>query len=265
MDKEEIKKYQVSLGFTNKEKLKEYFDAKEVVRKIDFKYLEKLNDRLAEIITTINNIVVKDIKVKNCEQFIQENIYDVYEYMKEKDLLYKFKNNKQRQLERSYFDWMRGRIVANYFKTAMAKIFRVKEKDIKVIGMDNLENPEAFSKAPTADFEIDNIDGIDYRIEFQCGFQGYNDIKEHKVIEAKKVYKEQKKKTLIVHMDLFRGCVAFVDISNIKESSINWETRTQFEGKTVFHIDDKYFIWKITEPVIEIHEILKELKQINKL
>ena len=119
----------------------------------------------------------------------------------------------------------------------MSIIFRVKEDSIKTIGLDNLDNPSSFSKAPTADFEIKTKKYGTFRIEFQCGFQGVNDIKEHKVLEAARVYKNDNIRSLILHVDLFNGCVAFVDISNIDEKNINWEYRQQFEGKKVFHIN----------------------------
>lgn len=260
MNEEEIKKYRKKLGFGNKSKLKSFFDSKDIVRDVDYKYLELLNLRLKDIIISINNAVVDEIKPENIDNFIKENIYDVYEYMKENKLLFKFQNNKQRQLERSYYDWSRGRIVANYFKKAMALIFQVSESEIRTIGMDNLDSPDTFNKAATADFEISTHDKKIYRIEFQCGFQGVNDIKEHKVLEARRVFSNSDIHSLIIHVDLYNGLTAFVDISNIDDENINWETRTQFEGKKVFHIDDKYFKWdlNIKPPIID--ELLEEIK-----
>ena len=256
----DVRKYRKNLGYTNQTNLKTFFDAKDIIRDIDFDYICKLNKRLIEIIQSINNSAIDDIKPDNIDEFIDININKVYEYMLDNDLIHKFSNNKQRQTERSYYDWSRGRVVANYFKKAMSLIFNVKENDIKTIGLDNLDNPSLFSKAPTADFEImAGKNGI-FRIEFQSGFQGINDIKEHKVLEASRVFKKEKIKSLIIHVDLFNGRVAFVDISNIDEKNINWEYRTQFEGKKVFHINDEFFIWYLSEKPPKINEILERLQ-----
>ena len=129
--------------------------------------------------------------------------------------------------------------------------------DIKTIGLDNLNDPSTFSKSATADFEVRTKSNDIYRIEFQCGFQGINDIKEHKVLEAKRILKSENVHSLIVHVDLYNGCVAFVDISNIRDDSIHWETRTQFEGKKVFNIDQKYFLWNLNELPPKLSYILE--------
>ncbi len=252
----DVREYRKNLGFTNQADLKKFFDSKDIIREVDFDYICKLNKRLIDIIKSIDNAVIKDIKPHNLDAFIDENINKVYKYMVDNGLLFKFKNNKQRQTERSYYDWSRGRVVANYFKKAMSIIFSVKEKNIKTIGLDNLDNPDSFSKAPTADFEIATKDYGVFRIEFQCGFQGINDIKEHKVLEAGRVYKESKIKSLIIHVDLFNGKVAFVDISNINDKNVNWEYREQLEGKKVFHINEEYFIWNISEKPPVLSDIL---------
>ena len=43
MDESNSKKYQKALGFSNKSKLKAFFDSKDIVRKIDYDYLNLLN------------------------------------------------------------------------------------------------------------------------------------------------------------------------------------------------------------------------------
>lgn len=259
----DLREYRKKLGFTNQTTLRKFFDSKDIVREIDFNYICSLNKRLIEIIKSVDNAVVETIKPDDLDKFIDENITKVYEYMLSNGLLHKFSNNKQRQTERSYYDWSRGRIIANYFKKAMCLIFSVNENDIKTIGLDNLDNPQSFTKAPTADFEIKTSKNITYRIEFQCGFQGINDIKEHKVNEAQRVYNEYKINSLIIHVDLFNGKVAFVDISNIDGKNINWEYREQFEGKRVFNIGDNYFIWNLSDIPPKLNDILNILKNIN--
>ena len=255
----DVREYRKNLGFTNQTDLKKFFDSKDIIREVDFDYICKLNKRLIDIIKSVDSAVIDDIKPDDLNTFIDENINKVYNYMVEHGLLLKFKNNKQRQTERSYYDWSRGRVVANYFKKAMSIIFSVKETEIKTIGLDNLDNPDSFSKAPTADFEIKTKKYGVFRIEFQCGFQGVNDIKEHKVLEAGRVYKDNKIKSLIIHVDLFNGKVAFVDISNINEKNVNWEYREQLEGKKVFHINEKYFIWNISEKPPVLADVLDQI------
>ncbi|EDH2465871.1 restriction endonuclease, partial [Campylobacter jejuni] len=39
------------------------------------------------------------------------------------------------------------------------------------------------------------------------------------------------------------GQVAFVDISKIQNNDLNWITRQQMEGQSVFNIDSNYFQW----------------------
>ena len=41
--------------------------------------------------------------------------------------------------------------------------------------------------------------------------------------------------------------MAFVKIDEVDDDSVNWITRQQMEGQTVFNIDQNYFAWKLTE------------------
>ncbi|GAA8345156.1 hypothetical protein HpDR29_03750 [Helicobacter pylori] len=84
-------------------------------------------------------------------------------------------------------------------------------------------------------------------LEVQSGFQGINDIKEYKVLEAKRRLITDKIPTIVVHFDLFNGQVACVEISQIKDNDLNWITRQQMEGQSVFNISQNFFDYKITE------------------
>lgn len=53
--------------------------------------------------------------------------------------------------------------------------------------------------------------------------------------------------SLVIHFDLYNGQVAFVRIDEVDDDNINWITRQQMEGQTVFNIDQNYFAWKLTE------------------
>ncbi|GAA7556173.1 restriction endonuclease [Helicobacter pylori] len=105
------------------------------------------------------------------------------------------------------------------------------------------ESIESFKRNPKADFLLNNH----LLLEVQSGFQGINDIKEHKVIEAKRRLITDKIPTIVVHFDLFNGQVACVEISKIKDNDLNWITRQQMEGQSVFNISQNFFDYKITE------------------
>ena len=55
------------------------------------------------------------------------------------------------------------------------------------------------------------------------------------------------KPTICVHIDTFNGQVAFVRLDQIEENDINWITRQQMEGQTVFNIDQGFFAWRIMD------------------
>ncbi len=93
------------------------------------------------------------------------------------------------------------------------------------------------------------------RIEVQSGFQGINDIKEHKVREARSIYKEQQIKSICIHIDLFNGQVAFVQLDSIEESDVHFITRQQMEGQSVFTIDQNYFKWRLLDPIPNLEDL----------
>ena len=106
---------------------------------------------------------------------------------------------------------------------------------------------ETFKRTPKADLEIKLNGKEKVRIEMQSGFTGINDIKQHKVLEAKRVFRDLGSHTLAIHFDLYNGQVAFIKLDEIEDDSVNWITRQQMEGQTVFNIDQNYFVWKLME------------------
>ena len=153
---------------------------------------------------------------------------------------------------------MRGYIISNYFLKALSNIFEVNLEDISLIGDDDLVNIESFKRTPKADLEIALKDGNKLRIEVQSGFVGVNDIKQHKVIEAKRIFETDGISSLAIHFDLFNGQVAFVRLDTIEDDSVNWITRQQMEGQTVFNIDQNYFLWKLTETPPLLNDIFAD-------
>lgn len=93
------------------------------------------------------------------------------------------------------------------------------------------------------------------RIEIQSGFQDINDIKEHKVREAKNIKYEQDISSVLIHFDLYNGQVAFIRLDAIENDSVHWVTRQQMEGQTVFNIKQNYFVWKLTQLPPKYYEL----------
>jgi hypothetical protein len=141
----------------------------------------------------------------------------------------------------------RGHLVSSYFEKLLETIFGVNTSQINNIGDDNFSSAETFKRTPKADIEIKFRENDILRIEVQSGFTGINDIKQHKVLEARRVFLEKKLKTIVMHYDFYNGQVAFVEIYNIEDNNIFWVTRQQKEGQTVFNIDQNYFVWRLID------------------
>lgn len=256
IDNKYFKEYRNQIGFTNQANFKNFLSAKDIKPLIDYQYIDILNSRLKEIIFKINNIVAKDIQVEDIDEFSHKFITKPFKILKQNNII-RTLNNQGRRPEQVYFSWMRGYIIANYFLKAIAIIFSTSTENIFLIGDDDLTNIDSFKRTPKADIELSFNNKI-LRIEIQSGFQGINDIKQHKVLEAKNIYSNENIESLLIHFDLFNGQVAFVDLNDIKDNNINWITRQQMEGQTVFNIEQNYFIWKLTQKPI----IIKTLKDL---
>lgn len=246
IDAKYFKEYREKLGFTNQNGIKAFFAAKDITPTVDYGYIDLLNTRLEEIVKKINQLVDKSIKIENSERFCDENIKRVFNKLKSHNILPRL-NNQGRRPEEVYFSWMRGFVISAYFLNALQQIFEVDIKDITLIGDDDLENIEFFKRTPKADLQVNLKNGEKIRIEVQSGFQGINDIKQHKVLEARRIKREAGASSMVIHFDLFNGQVAFVKIDEINDDNINWITRQQMEGQTVFNIDQNYFVWKLME------------------
>lgn len=251
---EYFRQYRQKLGFTNQAGVKNFFGAKDITPTVDFNYLKILNKRLYDIVGKINRVVVDEIKADDLVTFNNEHIDRIFRIMKESGIL-PVLNNQGRRPEQVYFSWMRGYVVSVYFLKALGLVFGVNTSKIKLIGDDDLRNPETFKRTPKADLEIKLNGGEKIRIEVQSGFTGTNDIKQHKVLEATRVLHDKRIHTVAVHFDLYNGQVAFLKLDEIEENSVHWITRQQMEGQTVFNIDQNHFVWKITEPPIKYKEI----------
>ena len=251
---EYFKQYRQKLGFGNQADVKSFFGAKDITPTVDLNYLKLLNKRLYEIVDRINSVVGNDAKFTNLDAFKKEHINRTFEIMRTNDIL-PILNNLGRRPEQVYFSWMRGYVVSNFFLKALGLVFEVDIENIDLIGDDDLKNIETFKKTPKADLEIHLDKKKKIRIEMQSGFTGINDIKQHKVLEAKRVFRDKGVHSLAIHIDLYNGQVAFVKLDEIEDGDVNWITRQQMEGQTVFNIDQNNFVWKITETPIKYKEI----------
>ncbi|HED08972.1 MAG TPA: restriction endonuclease [Ignavibacteria bacterium] len=252
---EYFRQYRQKLGFTNQTDIKKFFGAKDITPTVDLNYIKLLNKRLCNIIDKINDVIVDEVKINEIDLFKKENIDHAFEIIKNSNLL-SILNNQGRRPEQVYYSWMRGFVLSKYFLKALGLIFEVDTSNIDLIGDDDLRNIETFKRTPKADLEIKLAGKEKVRIEMQTGFTGINDIKQHKVLEAKRVFRDMGLPTLAIHFDLYNGQVAFIKLDEIKDDNVNWITRQQMEGQTVFNIDQNYFVWKITEIPIPYKEII---------
>jgi len=248
-----FKKYRETIGFTNQNDAKNFLAGKDISSSIDFVYINGLNKRIVEIIKKMNTIADKSNKRDNLEDFINKNILLPYKIIKGSNLIPQL-NNQGRRPEEVLFSWLRGYSVVEYFTPSFSKILKIPISSITRIGDDDLKNVETFRRSPKADLEFTK-DHQKIRLEVQSGFQGTNDIKEHKVREARKIYLENKIKTICIHIDLFNGQVAFVQLNEIKENDINFVTRQQMEGQSVFSIDQNYFKWRLLDKLPKLIEL----------
>jgi len=246
------KEYRKKLGFSNQTVMKDFFSVKDIVPEVNYGYIDLLNKRLVEIIAKINGIVVDYLKPNNLEKFCEENIYSVYKKLKNNGII-DHMNNQWRRPEGVYFNRMRGYVVSKYFLRALSMVFEVDVENIDFIGDDDFESVEKFNRTWKADLEVHLPKENKIRIEIQSWFKGINDIKKHKVDEAKRIRSEEKTPTVCIHFDLFNWLVAFVRLDQIDNQSQNWIKREQMEGQVVFNIDQNpnYFAWKLTDDPVK--------------
>ncbi len=248
-----FKKYRLELGFSNQNDAKFFLAAKDIKPNIDYAYIVLLNKRLIKILKNLNKILVDDLKNNDLNLFSKEYIIRPYEILKNHDIISKL-NNQGRRAEQVLFSWLRGFVLVELFKPIFAKLFEIDVTLMTNIGDDDLKNINTFKRTPTADLQIQKNKEI-INIEVQAGFQGINDIKEHKVREAKKVFQDNNIKTICIHIDVFNGQVAFVRLDSIKNDDVNFVTRQQMEGQSVFSIDQNYFKWRLLDALPSLQNL----------
>ena len=249
------REYRRRLGFTNQNELKKFFKATNIVV-VNWTRVERCNERLKEIFRAIDTTVHSDIRVDNIEEFCLK-VDETYQILKDNNILPRM-NNYGRTPDDVYYNWMRGYLVCEYFSKALSVIFDVEQEAIATVGDDKLTDIDTFSQSPTADLEITLPDRT-IRLEVQSGYTGINDIKAHKVVEAKRLLAETGVYSYVVHFDLFNGKAALIDISSIDNASIHWERRAQMEDQKVFSIPENSFSWDLTDaPQAYAHILYQE-------
>jgi len=244
ISEEYFRQYRQKLGFTSQADVKNFFGAKDITPTVDLNYVKLLNRRLYEIVGKIESIVTDEIKVHDLSAFKRERIDRPFKIIKRNGIL-PILNNLGRRPEQVYFSWMRGYVVSNFFLKALGLVFEVDTEKIDLIGDDDLKTVETFKKTPKADLEIRLNGKKKVRVEMQSGFTGTNDIKQHKVLEAKRVFCEEGTPSLAIHIDLYNGQVAFVKLDEIEDNDEYWITRTNLDEGLVYNIDQNFFFWDI--------------------
>lgn len=245
--------YRLNIGFSSQQKTKQYLSAKDIKPAIDYRYIEILNNRLTEIIKKINNVLEFSIKKDEMVVFIEQCITQPYEMIKENDLVSKL-NNQGRRPEQVLFSWLRGYVIVQLFLPTIAKLFDIDIKNIAQIDDDDFSSKETFKRTAKADLSfLKNNQEIN--LEIQSGFLGVNDIKEHKVREAQRTFEDKKILTVCLHIDVFNGQVAFIRLDKINNNDINWVTRQQMEGQSVFNIEQNLFKWQLLDKLPKLKEL----------
>ncbi len=242
-----FKHYRQLLGFASQQEAKAFLAGKDIFPSVDYAYIEALNKRIETVLTRVNDAINQECRRVDMAGFCNRSLFHSYTIIKEANLLPRL-NNQGRRPEEVLFSWLRGFVVCEYFTPSFSQVFGVPLDSITQIGDDDLGSIETFKRSPKADLQI-VVNKTPVRIEVQSGFQGINDIKEHKVREARRVFDEEKMPTICIHIDVYNGQVAFVRLDHIAEDDVNFVTRQQMEGQSVFSIDQNYFKWRLLDPL----------------
>jgi len=239
------RRYRSLLGFANQNDTKKFLGAKDLVAPISFKYADTLVQRIRDITSKYSEVLQHALTPDNFEDFARDKIDTPYSLIKSNSLLPRM-NNQGRRPESVLFSWLRGYATAEYFIPSISHILGGQE--FAAIGEDDFTSFETFHRAPTADYST-LINGRKVHLEIQSGFQKISDIKQHKVLEAKRIYQDCDIPSICIHIDLFNGQCAFVRLDTIPDSDVNWVTRQQMEGQTVFSIDQNDFKWRLADRI----------------
>ncbi len=249
---QDFKNYRSAFGFSNQGDMRSFLSAKDIVPSVNYDYVDDLNVRLTHIVRNISHMS-SFYNAQQMDIFLQDNLDKVYQIILREKLLPRM-NNQGRRPEQVYFSWMRGHLICQFFKPYIAQLLDISMSDIEDIGDDDYTNIQTFKRTAKADLQVMKENHL-YHLEIQSGFQGINDVKQHKVLEANRLFMDKQQQTLLIHFDIFNGQVALILLHCIKDGHINWITRQQMEGQTVFNLDQNYFQFMLHKPVTPIMDI----------
>lgn len=249
------KAYRKALGFNNSAKLKDYFKAKDIIC-VNWQLIDLSNERLIETFSKINSAICDDYKMDEAEfDTFKNQMNDAYTILKDYRIIEDLLTNNGRPREAVYYNWMRGYLVALYFRKVVARIFSVEENEIEQLGEDNLQsvkdngNYSSFKKEALADLKIETLN---YHIEIQAGFTGENDIKKSKAADARR-RKAEGWATYVLHFDLYNGELAVIDITNLAAlADDKWIKNDRFEGVYTVKIPSEAFKWNLGDKLPNI-------------
>lgn len=246
-DAKDFREYRRCIGFASQQTTKDYLSARDIIADVDFRYVDKLLARLREIFSQLNSVIHESVRHRDVAAFLEQTITFQYERIKAGGLIEKF-TNQGRRPEHVLFNWLRGYAATEFMRPAIAHVFQVDPLTIEAIGDDDLTSSQTFRRTARADLRV-RSGAETIRIEVQAGFQGINDVKQHKWLEAKRVLHDSGHQTVCMHCDFYNGQVAFIRLCDIMESDVHWITRQQMEGQTVLNIDQSRFSWALmTKP-----------------
>lgn len=242
------KQYRSALGFTRQTDFKQYCKATDI-KSVNWELIEAYNERLIELFSKINAVICDDYKMTD-EEFsaFKLQMTDAYTVLRDYRIIEDLFTNNGRTRESVYFNWMRGYLVALYFRKVVARVFSVDEDEIEQLGEDNLQSVKdngnyfSFRKEALADLQITRLN---YHIEIQAGFTGENDIKKSKAADAQ-LRKAEGWDTYVLHFDLYNGELAVINITNLSSiADDRWIKNDRFEGVYTVKIPPEAFKWNL--------------------
>jgi hypothetical protein len=252
-----FKHFRRSLGFESQQTAKDFLAAKDIPPAVDMEYIHRLNERIELLMRRMNSVLPETLRQDDIDRFCRERVRDVFGQIRNAGLIPRL-NNQGRRPEEVLFSWLRGYASCALFIPAMSSVFGIPEGGLHQIGGDDFTSLETFKRSPRADLEFEYA-GQTIRLEMQSGYQGINDIKEHKVREARRAADDAGIRTICAHFDFFNGQAAFVRLDTIQENDVNFVTRQQMEGQSVFAIDQNFFKWRLLDPLPPIEDLELDL------
>ena len=231
--------FRVSLGFTNKEKLKKYFKFTDEIP-VDWERLRACNTRVKDIFTRLNPVIHESVRV-NLTEFNQK-IDNVFSEMCRNELFQKLTNNGRNPVD-VYYNWLRGYAVCEFFIPAIAALFGVGVDSVERVGSDDFSSVDVFKRTADADLEILISETLHFKLEVQSGFTGANDIKRSKVDRAISVKRNENIDSYLIHFDIYNGQAALYCTSRIDPQNFTWTIK--FENSPTIEIPEAAFKWQL--------------------